>query len=300
MTRDAELPTRDFVDAVLHHARLETDVTVLERLLSQALAAIDQFGEPANRRPARAGVAAAAWELLSRSEPGSDVQLTWARTYIAAADTDSDLDRLERLLDGRETVPGLAIDNDLGWMIVGRLATLGRDSGARIDAQLRADDTDFGRRRAAACRAARPDADAKRAAFDQVVEGADLPLQVQNALMVGFGVGPFAVGGLIQWSEQQTALLRPYVERWIEAVPQFWARRSSEEAEGFTEYLYPRELVEPATLDAADRALAAVQAAVDLSESTRRSASRPIIEGKDGTERALRARACDIAAATRH
>ncbi len=298
MTRDAELATRDFVDAVLRHARRETDVTVLERLLSQSLAAIDQFGDPANRGAARARVASTAWELLTGSEPGGDVQLTWARAHIAAADGDADVDRLERLLDGGEQIPGISLDNDLCWMIVGRLAGLGRDAGSRIDAQLLADDTDFGRRRAAACRAARPDPAAKKAAFDQVVEGGDLPLQMQHALMGGFGVGPFAVGGLMQWSEKQAALLRPCVERWIEEVPAFWARRSAEEAESFTEFLYPRVLVDPATLDAADRALAAVQAA-DLSESTRRAASRPIIEGRDGTQRALRARACDIAAAGR-
>jgi hypothetical protein len=53
--------------------------------------------------------------------------------------------------------------------------------------------------------------------------------------------------------------------------------------------------VEPATINAADSALAAIQAA-HLPESTRRAASRLIVEGKDGTERALRARARDIAA----
>ena len=295
MTRDAELPTRDFVAAVLRHARAEDEVTVLERLLSQALAAIDQFGDPANRDAARAFVAGIAWDQLAAAEPGGDIQLTWARAHLAAADSTDDLDRLERLLDGTQSVPGLTIDNDLRWMIVGRLASLGRGAGPRIDAQLAADDTDFGRRRAAACRAAQPDAEAKRAAFDQVVGGADLPLQTLNALMGGFGVGPFAIGGLIQWGDRQAALLRPYVKRWAEAVPGFWERRSTEEAENYTEFLYPRQLVEPETLAAADRLLAAIQA-TDLPESTRRAASRPVVEGRDGTERAMRARACDIAA----
>ena len=295
MTRDAELPTRDFVAAVLHHARAEDEVTVLERLLSQALAAIDQYGDPANRETARASVAAIAWDQLAAAEPGGDAQLTWARAHIAAADSAADLERLERLLDGTQSVPGLTIDNDLRWMIVGRLATLGLRAGPRIDAQLASDDTDFGRRRAAACRAAQPDPEAKRTAFDQVIGGADLPLQTLNALMAGFGVGPFAIGGLIQWGDRQDALLRPFVERWADAVPAFWAERSTEEAENYTEFLYPRQLVEPETLAAADRALAAIQAS-DLPESTRRAASRPIVEGKDGTERAMRARACDIAA----
>ena len=89
---------------------------------------------------------------------------------------------------------------------------------------------------------------------------------MQHALMGGFGVGPFAVGGLVQWGERQTALLRPYVERWIEQVPRFSAQRSSEEAESFTEFLYPRQLVEPATLAAADRSLAALRDSADISE----------------------------------
>jgi aminopeptidase N len=298
MTRDAELPTREFVAVVLHHARVEAEVTVLERLLSQALAAIDQFGDPANREPARASLAGIAWDQLVAAEPGGDVQLTWARAHIAAADSTADLDRLARLLDGTQSVPGLTIDNDLRWMIVGRLSSLGREAEPRIEAQLTADDTDFGRRRAAACRAAQPDASAKRTAFDQVVGGGDLPLQTLNALMGGFGVGPFAIGGLVQWGERQATLLRPFVERWMEAVPGFWARRSTEEAENFTEYLYPRQLVEPETLAAADRTLTAIQAA-DLPDSTRRAASRPIVEGKDGTERAMRARACDSSASHR-
>jgi len=296
MTRDAELPTRDFVEAVLRHARVETEVTVLERLLSQAVAAIDQFGDPANRTAARARVATSSWERLMAAEPGGDVQLTWARAHIAATDGGAGLERLLRLLDGTASVPGLAIDNDLRWMIVGRLACLGGDAEPRIQAQLATDDTDFGRRRAAACRAAEPDAAAKREAFELVVDGTELPLQMQHALMGGFGVGPFAVGGLIQWGEPQAALLRPCAERWIEEVPRFWARRSSEEAESFTEFLYPRELVEPATLAIADRALDAIQAAAELSESTRRAASRPIVEGRDGTARAIRARECDTAA----
>jgi aminopeptidase N len=295
MTRDAELATRDFVATIARHARVETEVTVLERLLSQALAALDQFGDPAEREPARARVADAAWESLLLAEPGSDVQLTWARTHISASDTEANLDRLERLIDGAESVPGLSIDTDLRWLIVARLATRGRDAGSRIEAQLAADNTDFGRRRAAACRAAQPDAAAKNSAWAQVLEDTKLPLQMQQAILAGFGVGPFGAGGIIQWGEAQADLLRPYVGRWIEHLPAFWAHRGPEEAEGFTELLYPRNLVEPATLGAADSALAAIQSA-DLPESTRRAASRLIIEGKDGTERALRARACDIAA----
>ena len=294
MTRDAELATREFVSAVLRHAPAESEVTVLERLLSQALAAIDQFGDPANRLPGRAEVARAAWEQLAGSEPGGDVQLTWARVHIAAADGAADLDRLEHLLDGTGKVPGLAVDTDLRWMIVARLAAQGRD-GRRVDAELAADGTDFGRRRAAACRAAFPDPAAKEAAWARTLDEPGMPFQMLQALMVGFGVGAFGVGGLIQWGDQQAALLRPYVSRWIEALPGFWAERSPEEAQAFTELLYPRQLVDEVSLHATEGALTAIETS-SLPDSAKRGALRLIVESRDGTRRALRARACDVAA----
>jgi aminopeptidase N len=127
------------------------------------------------------------------------------------------------------------------------------------------------------------------------VRDRDIPLQMLQSLMAGFGVGPFGVGGLVQWADDQVELFRPYLPRWVEALPGYWAQRSPEEAEAFTELLYPRHLVEPATLVAADQALAGLRSS-DLPEPTRRAACRPVVEGKDGTERALRARARDAAA----
>ncbi len=295
MTRDAELPTRDFVATVLHHARVETEVTVLERLLSQALAAIDQFCDPVNRRAMREAAATTAWETLTAAEPGADHQLTWMRALIAAVDGDEGLERLENLLDGGETVPGLSVDTDLRWMIVARLAASGRDHDARVEAQLAADDTDHGRRRAAACRAGRAAAEAKAEAWAEITEKPEMPLQMMESIMAGFGVGAFPVGGFVQWGDDQEALLRPYAERWARSVVRFWTTRDREEAEAFTDLLYPRPLVEPATLQLADSVLAEIEAS-SMSDSAKRDAARQIVESRDGTARALRARARDAAA----
>lgn len=292
MIRDAELPTRDYVATVLHHARVETEVSVLERLLSQALAAIDHFGDPVNRSAARQEAAATAWESLSAAEPGADRQLTWMRACIAAVDDGAGLERLERLLDGGEAVSGLTIDTDLRWMIVACLAASGRDAGARIDAQLAVDDTDHGRRRAAACRAARPDPEAKAEAWAEITGNGETPLQMLEAIMAGFGVGAFPVGGFVQWGDAQTALLRPYAERWARGVVPFWTERDREEAEAFTGLLYPRPLVEPQTLQLADSVLSEIDAS-SMPDSTKRDVRRQIVESRDGTARWLRARACD-------
>ena len=180
------------------------------------------------------------------------------------------------------SVPGLAVDTDLRWMIVARLAGAGHDSGARIDAQLAADDTDFGRRRAAACRAARPDPGAKEDAWSQVVDGRDVPLQMLQSLMAGFAVGPFGVGGLIQWGTVQADLLRPYVKRWADAVVAFWETRSREEAELFTELLYPRQLIEPETLEVAQSVLASIEgSSLPEFDQARRLADDRRVQGRD-------------------
>ncbi|MDQ4134448.1 MAG: aminopeptidase N, partial [Actinomycetota bacterium] len=57
MVRDAELATRRFVNLVVRHAPVEPDDSVVERLLGQALVAVDAYGDPANRPAARAVLA---------------------------------------------------------------------------------------------------------------------------------------------------------------------------------------------------------------------------------------------------
>ena len=60
-------------------------------------------------------------------------------------------------------VPGLAVDTELRWALLRRLAVTGRAGDAEIDAELACDPTDAGRRHAAASRAAIPDAAHKAA-----------------------------------------------------------------------------------------------------------------------------------------
>jgi aminopeptidase N len=291
MTRDGELRTRDYVECVIRNAASEQDITVLERVLSQAVAAVDQFGAPDNRAAARSRLAETAHAGMT-ADAGSERQITWARCFIATADSPAQLDRLEALLDGRESIDGLTVDTDLRWMIVGRLATEGRADEALIDEEVQRDPTDFGRRRAAACLAARPTEAAKAAAWAEVTTGKDVNLSLQQALMVGFNVGAFAVGGFMPPGERQLAVTRPYAQRWADSLTDIWRDREFEEAEYFTELLFPRTLVERATVDLAQRAIGGLEAS-GLGEPTKRAAMRILTEGQDGIERALRARAAD-------
>ena len=273
MVRDAELPTRRFVELVLHHAADEEDDVVLGRLLAQASAAVNAYGDPANRLPARALLAAAAREQLARAEPGSDRQLVWARHWLGTVDDPHELARARALLDGDDEVAGLEVDTDLRWDIVGVLAAHGADDdGALIGAELERDPTDIGQRRAAARRASRPTPEAKADAWERLHSG-ELSLAFVDAVVSGFA------------DFGQDDLVQPYVEPYFAELAQLWDERDREEAISLIAGLFPRTLVAPETVAATDAALAAD----DLPGPVRRI----LVESKDSLERALRARAAD-------
>jgi aminopeptidase N len=78
------------------------------------------------------------------------------------------------------------------------------------------------------------------------------------------------------------------VTRYLDALPEVWAERTIDEAEMFTECLYPSHLVDDTVVAAIDRALA--------SGELPGPAVRILREGRDGTLRARRARELDAGA----
>jgi aminopeptidase N len=273
MTRDGELPARRWITLVADHAVSETDVGVLQRLLAQAETAANLYSDPANRDTVRALLAARAEAALEAAAPGSDAQLAWARSLISTASGER-LDWARALLDGGTEVSGLAVDTDLRWHIVASLAAAGAAGRELVDAELERDPTDIGRRRAAGARASIPDAEAKREAWDRVTGDRELPLATLHALM----------GGLHR--PAQEALLRPYIERYVAALPEIWRERPTEEAMALTAGLYPSWTVDDEVVAAADRALAAGLPGI---------AGRILSENRDRTLRAMRARVADAA-----
>jgi len=276
MVRDAELPTQRFVELVLRHAPAEEDDSTLQRLVGQVGTAVDYYGDPAKRAPTRARVAAWARQELDRSEPGSDRQLIWARAWFDAMDAAADLATGRGLLDGTSAVDGLTVDTDLRWHLVSVLATHGADDGgAVIDAELERDPTDIGHRRAATWRAARPSPEAKAEAWRRLDgERPAPPLATMRAIAGGFA--PFG----------QDALVRPYVDRYFAAIRGWWSDRHREQALTLAGGLYPGRLIEPEVAAATDEALADGSLPGPL--------ARILLEGKDGIERSLRARAADL------
>jgi len=275
MTRDAEFATRRFVRLVAGHATAETNIGVLQTLLRQASTATDVYGDPANRGALHALLADAALRELETAEGGSDLQLQWVRTLADNAVRPQDHDVLRSLLDGTRAIPGLAVDTELRWHLLITLAARGQTGEAAIAAELERDPTDAGERRAATARASLPHTDAKAQAWAALVERRDVSLAQMRALVAGFH------------HAGQEELLRPYRDRYVDALGGIWSSREPEEALLLSEGLFPGALIEQESVDAADRALALPLPA---------PAQRILRESQDGIVRAMRARAADTEA----
>ncbi|MBL1093012.1 MULTISPECIES: aminopeptidase N [Streptomyces] len=276
MTRDGELATRDYLSLVLSGVGKESDIGVVQSLHRQVKLALDLYAAPEWRETGLAAWTEAALAHLRAAEPGSDHQLAWARAFAAAARTDEQLALLQGLLDGTEEIPGLAVDTELRWSLLHRLAATGRADEQAIAAELERDRTSAGERYAAAARAARPTAEAKAEAWASVVESDKLPNAVQESV----------IGGFVQTDQRE--LLAPYTMKYFAAVKEIWEARSHEMAQQIAVGLYPSLQVSQETLDATDAWLDAA----DPSPALRRL----VTESRAGIERALKAQAADAAA----
>jgi aminopeptidase N len=248
----------------------------VQSLLRQAQSALTLFSDPAWAPTGRASLAQSAYDAVHAAAPGSDFQLAWVRALASLASTDEQVGLISGLLDGSRVLDGLAVDDELRWSLLGRLVVLGTAGLDEIDAELERDPTAAGQRHAAACRAARPLPEAKAEAWAQVVESDELPNAVQAAVISGFV------------NAEQTDLLADYVEPYFAAIGDIWATRTAEMAQNIVIGLYPTLLVSPAVVERTDRYLAATDVPPAL--------ARLLLEGRDGVNRALRARARDAAA----
>ncbi|BCM66955.1 MULTISPECIES: aminopeptidase N [Streptomyces] len=276
MTRDGELATRDYLSLVLSGIGKESDIGVVQSLHRQVKLAIDLYAAPSARESLLTRWTDATLAHLRTAEPAGDHQLAWARAFAATARTPEQLDLLEGLLDGTQTIEGLAVDTELRWAFVQRLAAVGRYDETEIAGEYERDRTAAGERHAATARASRPTPEAKAEAWSSVIDSDKLPNAVQEAVIAGF----------VQTDQRE--LLAPYTDKYFEVVKGVWESRSHEIAQQIAIGLYPAIQVSAETLDKTDAWLASAEPTAAL--------RRLVSESRSGIERALKAQAADEAA----
>jgi aminopeptidase N len=276
MTRDAEMRASDFVDLVLANIGQETDAWGISRIPVYAAQAVHSMSAPANRPALRAKWERGLRSLIDTAEPGSDQQLTFMRSYASAAHTEEAIADLEALLDEELVIDGLAMDQDLRWVLIGGLARAGR-AGGRIDVELARDNTISGKEHAAAARASQPTAEAKAEAWEAAVVRSDTPNETQRSTVLAFQ------------AHGQDDVLEPYVEKYLDAAETMWEHLGTHKASVALNFLFPRSLASPALADRVDAWLATTTA--------NPAAVRFVKEGRADVARYLAAQAKDAESA---
>jgi aminopeptidase N len=274
MLRDAEMPVGDWLSLVESGLEAESDVGVVQTVLSQTRAAIEQFSAPAHYADYRSRLAGFALRRMQASPAGSDHQLAFARSFAGAARDPEQVAVVRSWLSG-EAPEGLTVDTDLRWALLQKLVAVGAADPAEIDAELAGDDTAAGRRQAAVARAAVPTMEAKEVAWAAVVESDELPNALLNA----------TIGGFV--ASDQRDLHKAFLPRYFAALPSVWTSRTNETAQSITLGFYPAQIVEQDTLDLTDAFLAR--------EDVPAGARRLVQEGRDGIVRSLRCQERDAA-----
>ncbi|MGV9712296.1 aminopeptidase N [Gordonia sp. NPDC003424] len=282
MTRQAEMAARDFAALVQRGIAAESEIGVVQRVLMQASSAIEAYAEPGwAAETGRPAFSARLLELARAADAGSDHQLAFVNTLLAGKVNDDQIPVIQGLLDGDDPadhgLAGLVVDTDMRWKLVRALASAGAidtefGSTPVIDAEEKRDNSAAGTRQAAAARASRPLAEAKADTWAKAIDDDSLSNIFTRTMIEGFA------------RPGQGDLLTEYIAKYFEAIPEVWARRSSEVAQTVVVGLYPHWAVNDAGLAAADEFLAG-----DHPPALKRLVS----EGRDTVARSLRAREFD-------
>ncbi|WP_404313147.1 aminopeptidase N [Agrococcus terreus] len=272
-TRDAETPASDYVDLVLENIGAETESTTIRLALTQLALVARTYVHPSKRAATIERAGDRLWQLASEAEAGSDAQFQFVGAFAGLASTDEHVAILRGLLDGGQSLEGLAIDADLRWQLLDGLVLAGAAGEDEIAALLATDDTATGRQFAARARATVPTPEAKEAAFASVVdaEGAS------NMIVRYTGQGLAHVN--------DPSSLQGLVARYHDAIQSIWDSRTYQVAEGLLVGVYPAGLASRELADATRAWLAANEPAPAL--------RRIIIEHLAGVERALAAQERD-------
>src|SRR5262249_25516805 len=150
------------------------------------------------------------------------------------------LNLLDGLLDGSQQVAGLNVDTELRWTLLARLVAMGRAVEAQIEAELERDNTNTGRKHAAACRAAVPDAAHKAEAWRLLT--APNELGIEETVEVGIAFNQV----------EHAALLAPYADAFFDQYPAIWTARDGMARVIFGMVLFPFSAASPELLERAD------------------------------------------------
>jgi aminopeptidase N len=258
--RDGKLPLNEFIKTALNNAPAEKDYTLLGDVLGKVGASrhyLNAMGDTAYARKATRDLEQMAWNGVVASKGDDNFQRRWFSQYLGLAGSHEALDHLAAILDGRTTVEGMNINQDLRWAIIARLNRYNyAGSAALVEAELARDKSDTAQAEALAATVSRPDPKTK-AEWLATIEDLQTKLPFSKIRTAMFSLYP----------SEQRALAEQSAEARLAKLPALDKSAGPVYMRAFAASMIPTSCT-PASVK---RLTAAAEQMKDLSAGTRRS-----------------------------
>ncbi len=280
MTRDGEMPARDYLLLLLSALPAERNATMLRLYLRHLEQALETYVAPARRRALQERVASALLIMARTASAHSDEQQLFVRELAHCAILPEHFEAVRGLYEGTETLMGLDLDVDLRWTLLTALVRGGVVGEAEIAALEAEDDTMTGHQKAAAARAAVADIAVKQQVWDAVLRDTSIPNDTRWAMVSGF------------WAQARTTpeMYVPVVADYFDSLQQIWRDHTFHIAEDIVTLMFPKALAGYVEgLDLVEQGTRWIQSHQDASAAL----IRLLREQISTTERMLGAQAAD-------
>ncbi|MDZ7728515.1 MAG: aminopeptidase N [Dehalococcoidia bacterium] len=271
MVRDQQLSSVDFLAFVREKLAHEDSVELVETVLANATAALARYVPDEWREAEGHKLFESAWDGLQRA-PKGDAQITWGRAVFNTAITPEDVQRAAELADGKVTVEGFDVDQNMRWTLATKFCAMDLPGAReRLEAEAQRDPSDRGARSKLTCEVSFPDPKVKEEAWEKFHGEGYGSLYMTGA----------AMGGFHWWRQRE--LLEPYVERFFERVPEIFERPDREFASTYFGALFPGYRVDRELLGQSEQLLAQIDERLP-------TLRRKLREANDDLERAIKCR----------
>ena len=232
MTRDGEMPARDYLNLALRAVPVEDNMSLLTLTLRHIDEAVRTFVAPKYRAEAAEDTGRRLLLLARTAASGSDAQRMLVAAAARNATSPEQFEAIRALYDGTQTLDGLDLDVDLKWDLLIALVRGGAATEEDIAALEATDDTMTGHQNAAAARAAREGEWIKADVWDKVLTDTSIPNDTRWAMISGF------------WAQARTnpSAYASYVGEYFEALAGIWETFTFHTAEDLTTLLFPNAL----------------------------------------------------------
>ena len=265
MVRDRKLKSTDYIALASAKVLLEDDLETIESVLGNMQAAIARYVPDTQREQSAHAFFETAWEGLHAAAPGGDLQIVWARTLIGVAINPDDIAHVTRLTDGKLSVEGLTIDQNMRWDVAVRHAGYGLDGARRRpETEVERDPSDRGQRAMRRAEVSAPETKVKAEAwrrFNEDGQDAYGSLHLTAAAMSGFH----------WWAQRE--LLAEYTEQFFERLPAIYDQHDNTFAQTYFGALFPGYRAEQAVLNLGERLLSEIGESLPMLTRTLREAN---------------------------